>query len=159
MSEKGGPVAVGLFQRLFGAHPSQVALLDLSGRIVAVNEAWHRFGRENGLRSGYRVTGIDYVDVCARAVREGAPYAQEALTGVVALLSGAQRSFTLRYPCHSPQERRWFKLYGELQTPESPSIIIAHTYLGPARPREAADPLGFPSGTNWDSPFPHAWNN
>ncbi len=156
MDTEGGHVEIGLFRTLFGMHPAQVVLLDLSGRVLAVNNSWERFGLENGLRPGYRVVGIDYVDICARAVRDGSPYSQEALTGVVAVLSGAQRQFTLRYPCHSPDEQRWFKMYAELQSPQSPSVLIAHTFLGPSRPKEAPDPLGVAEGGGWDLPFPQA---
>src|SRR5258708_26456427 len=42
--------------------PAHIALIDGSGRIVAVNEAWRRFARENGLRAEGAGVGTDYIE-------------------------------------------------------------------------------------------------
>ncbi len=49
---------------ILNALPAHVALLDASGMIVSVNEAWNRSGSENvmqGLESGI---GVNYLEVC-----------------------------------------------------------------------------------------------
>ena len=88
----------------------QVAVVDERGIIVAVNEAWKRFARENGGDGDQGYVGTSYLDVCEKAADERDEGAQAALTGMRALLDGTQDRFSLEYPCHSPTERRWFQL-------------------------------------------------
>ena len=46
------------------ALPASVAILDASGRIVAVNDTWKDFGRRNGLRVDRFAVGASYLDFC-----------------------------------------------------------------------------------------------
>ena len=41
---------------------AHIAVLDERGVIIAVNDAWTRFGAENGARTSY--VGADYLAVC-----------------------------------------------------------------------------------------------
>jgi PAS domain-containing protein len=43
--------------------PAHTAVLDDGGEIIAVNEAWRRFARENG--SGTDFVGVNYLEICA----------------------------------------------------------------------------------------------
>ncbi len=138
--ETGGHINLDLFRQIFRAYPAQVALLDNTGQILAVNPAWIRFGRSNGIRNGYRVVGLSYLDVCARAAGQGDSYARDAMAGIVGVLQGIHPRFTLNYPCHSPTQNRWFKMYAEAQSPQSPSIIVAHLYLGPSVSKDPDHP-------------------
>ena len=88
----------------------QVAVLDERGTIVAVNEEWKRFARENGGDGNEAYVGTSYLEVCQKAASEHDEGAQAALTGMRALFDGAQDRFSLEYPCHSPAEHRWFQL-------------------------------------------------
>lgn len=88
----------------------QVAVLDEHGIIVAVNEEWKRFARENGGDGVNAYVGTNYLNVCdvdACGRDEGA---RAALAGIRALVAGAQDRFTAEYPCHAPTEQRWFLL-------------------------------------------------
>ncbi len=93
---------------------THIAVLAKDGAIIAVNDAWERFARDNGAEANaYTGVGSNYLATCRRAVDEdgeAADTAQKALTGIQAVLDGTESRFTLEYPCHSPTEKRWFLL-------------------------------------------------
>ena len=91
---------------------SHIAVLDAQGVIVAVNNAWRQFAKENRLfESSQDMLGVNYLDVCKNAVNQ--PYGDEAsaaYNGIMAVLMGVQETFHLEYPCHSLHEQRWFQM-------------------------------------------------
>ena len=91
---------------------SHIAVLDAQGFIIAVNNAWCWFAKENGLlKSSQDMLGFNYLDVCKNAVNQ--PYGDEAsaaYAGIVAVITGEQEIFDLEYPRHSPNQHRWFHL-------------------------------------------------
>lgn len=93
---------------VLNALPAHIALLNAQGVIISVNEAWRHFGDANaGQASGYGV-GMDYAAVCDQARGEDAADAHRAAAGIRAVLSGRAKRFSLEYPCHAPNENRWF---------------------------------------------------
>lgn len=99
------PFAQGAFEELKSL-PVSCAVLDTSGTIVAVNEAWRTFGRANGLRMSNDGIGANYIDFCDS--QGGAP--AQLAADLRNLLAGARDVVTLVYPCHSPRKERWFSL-------------------------------------------------
>jgi len=90
---------------------THVCVLDRYGRIISVNHSWAAFALDNGLASEASVgPGVDYLDVCRRAATDGDELARLALDGVRAVCDGTQEYFELEYPCHSPTEKRWFRM-------------------------------------------------
>ncbi len=91
---------------------SHIAVLDAQGVIVAVNNAWRQFAKENRLfESSQDMLGVNYLDVCKNTVNQ--PYGDEAsaaYNGIMAVLMGVQETFHLEYSCHSLHEQRWFQL-------------------------------------------------
>jgi hypothetical protein len=108
-----------------GAH---VTVLDGNGRIIAVNDAWQRFGRENGLDAAYRFVGASYPEVCERAIgaERGGEGAREALDGITRVLGGAGDRFSLVYPCHAPQQQRWFLMYVRPIGEKLDGAVVSH---------------------------------
>ncbi len=95
---------------VLNALPAHIALLDLHGRILSVNETWRRFADANGFRGPDHGIGLDYLEVCDHARGKDAEGAREAAEGIRAVLGGGAASFSTRYPCHSPEQERWFLL-------------------------------------------------
>jgi PAS domain S-box-containing protein len=95
---------------LLDALPANIALLDPEGRIVMVNEAWRRFGRDEGLSSDDAdMVGADYLAACMPAAAAGDAAALDVLEGLRKILAGRQHRLQLVYPCHSPHgPERWF---------------------------------------------------
>lgn len=84
---------------------SQVAIVDADGLIVYTNEAWDTFGRENGLEGEAIGPGDDYLAVCGT---DDESDLSTACTGLGDVLEGSMDRFDFEYPCHSPDEKRWF---------------------------------------------------
>lgn len=114
----------GFDRAVFNSLQSQIVVLDARGRIVAANEAWRRLDEEHG-GSSARV-GADYFEVCRRAVGADAAEAQAALAGMQAVLDGSLPCFALEYPCHAPDEERWFLMSVEPLFGHSAGIVVSH---------------------------------
>jgi diguanylate cyclase (GGDEF)-like protein len=89
----------------------QIAVIDREGTIVYVNRAWTTFGLENGLApASSSATGGNYLAVCNVSGSHGDSLAGEAAEGIRDVLAGKRASFHFEYPCHSPEEKRWFMM-------------------------------------------------
>lgn len=87
------------------ALPVNLAVLDDEGTILWSNRAWREFGEANDIALRPETIGVNYLDVTAAADDE---YAQQAESGLREVLAGDRTDFDLEYPCHSPDEKRWF---------------------------------------------------
>jgi len=95
---------------IFDALPAHVALMDTEGVILSVNDAWRRFGQANEVQGDHFGIGLNYLAVCDAAVGEHSRGGVVAADGIRRVLRGEITQFSLEYPCHSPTERRWFRL-------------------------------------------------
>lgn len=103
---------------------SHIALVDHQGTLLYVNAPWLAYAAENGGSRSDVDVGANYLDVCRRAIRAADPYAEEALAGIEDVIRG-RPVFTLEYPCHSPNNRRWFMMK-VTRLAEDDAIVIAH---------------------------------
>jgi PAS domain S-box-containing protein len=85
------------------------AVVDAHGEILLVNDPWRRFAHANGGDPSAYV-GVNYQRVC-EAGRSDSEEAALVLEGMARVLNGERNSYSLRYPCHSPHEQRWFIVY------------------------------------------------
>ena len=116
--------------------PEHAALVESSGTIVAVNEAWKRFARDNGAELGKVSEGANYLGVCDGSRGEQSEDARSFAEGLRAVLSGTEESFAMQYPCHSPTERRWFVgSVGRLADGDTPLALVAHENVSSRRVR------------------------
>jgi PAS domain S-box-containing protein len=95
---------------VLNALAAHVALIDESGVITAVNEAWRDYGRHNGLLSSDFLVGKNYLEICDQASGSNSLEAKHAAGGIRAVLSGELQRFEIEYPCHSTDQLRWFRL-------------------------------------------------
>ncbi len=116
---------------------AHIAVLDPRGRIVAVNQAWLRFARENqGIPGSYEV-GVDYLDCVRASAERGDGGAAHALVGLHAVLSGEKSRFELEYPCHSPSQERWF-LMQIAPLPDRGGCVVSHIDISARKKAEQA---------------------
>lgn len=111
-------------QTVINALPEHIAVLDATGAIQLVNRAWQQFAKANGdpeLR--YTGLGSNYLSVCQQAKDETAV---KAAAGLKAVLEGSSPQFTLVYPCHSPQETRWFVMHVKSLEHPKFSAVVSH---------------------------------
>lgn len=84
--------------------PITVAVIDDEGEILLTNRSWREFGPEDNDDDH---VGVDYIAMAATGDDE---HAHRAITGIEAVLDGDRNSFSMEYPCHSPDEKRWFMM-------------------------------------------------
>lgn len=111
---------------LVDALEEQVAVINEQGCIIYVNEAWQRFGEQNGVPPGMEWRGSNYLESCRQA--RGDRIAQRVLNGIERMLSAAPgSSVTVEYPCHSPVEQRWFLMRAtRMTTARGCFVVVVH---------------------------------
>lgn len=97
-----------LHTAVFHSLEDQIAVIDRAGTILEVNRAWQSFGTGNSLPYGYSCLGRNYLETLSNAVAAGDSHASEASHGIADVLAGKRESFQFEYPCHSPDQKRWF---------------------------------------------------
>ena len=105
---------------------SHVAVVGRDGRIVAVNEAWRRFGKENGGAEADSAPGTNYLAAVERAARSGSQDAAAALAGIHRILDGAAERFEQEYDCHCAARQRWFLMIVTPFRGSGGGAVIAH---------------------------------
>lgn len=105
-----------------------VVVLDALGVIIKVNTAWKQFAENNGTPELARHSvGLSYRDICLSAA--GHPEGETAAAawaGIEAVLQGRQDSFTLEYPCDSPEAVRWFRMHVYPLANQHQGVVILH---------------------------------
>lgn len=102
---------------LINSLPAHIALLDAEGTIIDVNDQWRRFGEENDYAGDDFGLGANYLRVCESANGDCSADAAKVAIGVRAVLAGEEDAFALEYPCHSPEQFRWFRVMANRLVP------------------------------------------
>lgn len=106
----GGAFAGEFFQKTLDALEAHIAILDEHGQIIAVNSTWNAFATSNDLATDFCGPGANYLSACDNAQGECSDEAHAVSQGIRAVIAGVRPFFYLEYPCHSPQEQRWFSV-------------------------------------------------
>ncbi len=80
--------------------PTQICVLDESGHIFSVNEAWTNFAANNGLPN-FKWVGVDYVGTLERVVGSDRPLALEIASAIRESLLGKSVHKSWKYLCQS----------------------------------------------------------
>lgn len=137
--EEIGPASNHLSQAILDSLTANIAVLNQAGTIIAVNDAWIRFARDNSPSDSLAGTevGANYLETCRKATEAATAEAPEALSGILAVLDGSCSHFTLEYPCHSPVEERWF-LMSATPLPTGEGAVVSHINITERKQAEAA---------------------
>ncbi len=114
--------ATGLLHATLDSLTAQIAILDASGRILAVNQAWHQFAEQPPLTWPTHPIGADYVGVfqtCAGCE----PHAAAVAEGITALLAGTRSDFRMPYLCGS---RRFLLRAKRFEHEGATHAVVAH---------------------------------
>ena len=106
LARKTAPLSeVGQLTAVLNALPAHIALLDSDGTITDVNDAWRAFASANALTDTNFCIGQNYIHACRQS-------SNSVNVGVELdrLLRGERSNYSLEYPCHAPDERRWFRM-------------------------------------------------
>jgi PAS domain S-box-containing protein len=123
---------------------AEVVVLDRHGVITAVNQRWQNFALENSVTlctpAVHSGVGTDYLATCQE--RSGNPMhatATAAHDGIYAVLTGALPSFSLEYPCSTPEQQRWFSMCAlPLGNDLKDGLTITHTDITAIRQAEVS---------------------
>ncbi|MEI8194611.1 MAG: PAS domain S-box protein, partial [Phycisphaerae bacterium] len=114
-----------------------ICVLDAKGIIIAVNQAWRNFAAANPPVDGNVAEGANYLAVCDAAQGDDAQVARTFAAGIRAVVTGQRAEVALEYPCHSPDQRRWF--IGRV-TPfvggSAGAVVVAHENISPRKEAE-----------------------
>jgi diguanylate cyclase (GGDEF)-like protein/PAS domain S-box-containing protein len=109
---------------------ADICVVDEAGVIVKVNRAWREFCARNGGSFERAGVGTSYLNVCERATGPGEPGADLATRFAELLrdvLAGRRAGFELEYPCHSPDEQRWYLArVSRIEGSQPLRVVIAH---------------------------------
>ncbi len=88
--------------------PAHIAILDPDGKITTVNAPWREFGEKNGANGAG--IGTNYIELCESSDGDCSEEAAMVAAGIKSVLDGSTPLFQLEYPCHSPTEKRWYRV-------------------------------------------------
>ena len=116
-----------LIQSTLDSLSANIVILDEKGVIKFTNKAWRDFARANNIPLNKVGKGINYLKVTREAEGEWSKKANKAYQGIKEIMNREKDQFTLVYPCHSPEEKRWFKMKVTPFKGEGPySVVISH---------------------------------
>jgi diguanylate cyclase (GGDEF)-like protein/PAS domain S-box-containing protein len=95
---------------ILNALPAYIAVLDVAGRVLSVNEKCERLTAANALHGSVYSVGDNYLEKCDEARGPNSIEARRAAAGIRSVLSNVQKGFSMEYPCEMPTGRRWFLL-------------------------------------------------
>lgn len=104
---------------------ASVAIISATGTIIDVNNQWSAFARVNGASDGGSFVGGNYLEVCEEASGTNED-ASAALQGIQAVIDGERSAFQMSYPCHSPEEQRWFRMHVTQLGAAGAGAVISH---------------------------------
>lgn len=110
---------------------AHIAILDETGTILAVNRSWRDFATANS-RPTNSVSvnveeGANYLSICKKSVGPSSDEGPAAAAGIRAVLAKTLPEFTIEYPCHGPDEERWFLMRVTPFPGDGPRrVVVAH---------------------------------
>lgn len=114
-------------QSALDALSAHIAILDEIGQIIGVNAAWCDFADGNDYDGAHYAVGSNYLNICDAATGRNSREAPAVAKGIRAVLANELPEFRLEYPCHSPEEKRWFVVHvTRFDWSGKPRVIVAH---------------------------------
>jgi signal transduction histidine kinase len=106
---------------------AHIAIICREGTILAVNHAWREFAAANSGIPESAAEGANYLKVCEGSVGPNSEEGPQVAAGIRAVLAREMSEFAIEYPCHSPQEERWFVVRVTPFPGDGPRrVVVAH---------------------------------
>ncbi|WP_372880760.1 diguanylate cyclase [Psychromonas sp.] len=87
-----------------------IAVIDNKGDILFVNKSWYSFGQNNACIIDETWKDINYLSECDKAAAMGDDFGIKAASGIRSVIKAETERFYFEYPCHSPDQERWFMM-------------------------------------------------
>ncbi|MCG8617068.1 MAG: LuxR C-terminal-related transcriptional regulator [Desulfobacterales bacterium] len=106
---------------------AHIAIIDKNGMIIKTNKAWQAFASSNQVGMRPDMLNVNYLDICDAAHDGADENARKVARGIRRVINGEMDEFVLDYPCHSPDEKRWFYMRAIRADGSDPlEIVISH---------------------------------
>ncbi|SEK34527.1 diguanylate cyclase (GGDEF) domain-containing protein [Colwellia chukchiensis] len=104
-----------------------IVVVDVAGKIQYANKSWSNFSVNNACDMGSDWLGVNYLDECDKASKVGDDFGSQAAVGIRSVINKEQAKFYFEYPCHSPDEKRWFMMrVTAVQINHADHFVISH---------------------------------
>ena len=129
----------GLRGAILSSMPAQITVLDRTGVIIAVNDAWMAFGRANGIEHEAAISpGANYLAVCERAASEGIATAADVGEGLQAVCEGRADAYDAEYSLDGAGGERWFTMKAVPLRHARGGAVVTHRDKTDAKRQEIA---------------------
>ena len=124
-----------LYREVVNSISAHVAIIDGKGVILETNRAWDDFANKNEMEQSFQSIGTNYLNICDVATdveSEDSVEASEVAQGIRGVLNGKLSEFMTHYPCHSPEQKRWFVVrVVPLREEQEAKAIVTHENITP----------------------------
>jgi diguanylate cyclase (GGDEF)-like protein/PAS domain S-box-containing protein len=120
---------------------AHICVIERSGKIIIVNQAWRNFYEKNFPGHSDSTPGTNYLTVCDNAVGPGSEQAASMAAGIRSVIEGERDTFIMEYPCHSENEQRWFVARVTRFQTDSRYVVVSHQDITERKLVEARDRL------------------
>jgi diguanylate cyclase (GGDEF)-like protein len=112
---------------ILNALPAYIALLDVQGAVVSVNEAWRGYVGPSAPQNPGHAKGCNYLVLCEDSQVDGAFVARKVAQGIRSVLAGTARVFSIDYSCDSATEHRSLMLTVTPLSGDRPNgVVVMH---------------------------------
>jgi diguanylate cyclase (GGDEF)-like protein len=118
-----------LLRSIINSVSEHIVTIDHEGIIQFVNWAWVAFGQNNDclVKNEHEWYGVNYLTVCDKSAIRGDELGAKVAEGIRKVIKKELASFSIEYPCHSPDQKRWFVMkVTSLQLTCEPHYVISH---------------------------------
>ena len=106
---------------------ANITVIDKLGYIQYVNLSWEKFAQSNDHVLNCSWNDVNYLEATDKAALMGDELAQQAVDGIRKVINNEQELFYIEYPCHSPNEERWFMMrVTKFQFAEKTYFVLSH---------------------------------
>ena len=113
---------------------AHIAVIDRNGVILETNLAWKQFAKSNQVAVRPDMVGVNYLEVCAFGMNDPDEGDIDVSAGIRQVINGEIDEFVIDYPCHSPDEQRWFYMRAIRALGPGPlRVIISHENITPLK--------------------------
>ena len=110
----------------------RIAVLDLQGEIILVNQAWRNMAFANSNDGGKHLCeGVNYLTLCDEVTTFDKVFSQSMAKGIREVIANAKTHYSLKYPCYTPKERRWYTVQvTSYSNADGRYVIVYHETFG-----------------------------
>ena len=113
---------------------AHIAIIDENGMIMETNRAWREFASSNQVGMRPDMLNVNYLEICDAAGSDKEDNAGQVAQGIRRVITREIEEFVMDYPCHSPDEQRWFYMRAIRVTGSDPlRIVISHENITPLK--------------------------